>query len=111
MLIRCVPCTQQIAAASGSGSGNTQDEGRPTKYLLIDIYRYKFGSKPQCRFYKTFIPTNFIDTSATPALDNNGPGKISNSLPSASSMDLCPDCFAGRVEIGNHKAFHSYQVR
>ena len=57
------------------------------------------------------IPTNFIDTSATPALDNNGPGKISNSLPSASSMDLCPDCFAGRVEIGNHKAFHSYQVR
>jgi len=75
VLIRCVQCTQQIAAASGSGSGNTQDE----------------------------------DTSATPALDNNGPGKISNSLPSASSMDLCPDCFAGRVEIGNHKAFHSYQ--
>ena len=68
------------------------------------------GSEPQSRFYKTLKPTNFIDTSATPGLDSNGTGKISNPLPSASTMDLCPDCFAGRVEIGNHKAFHSYQV-
>ena len=30
-------------------------------------------------------------------------------MPSSSTLDLCPDCFAGRVEIGNHKSFHNYQ--
>ena len=26
------------------------------------------------------------------------------------SIDLCPDCFAGKVEIGGHEAHHNYQT-
>ena len=37
-------------------------------------------------------------------------GQLGAALPSATTLDLCPDCFAGKVEIGNHKSFHQYQV-
>ena len=51
-----------------------------------------------------------LDVSLAGGLDSSGAGQIGNPLPSASTLDLCPDCFAGRVEIGSHKSFHNYQV-
>ena len=52
--------------------------------------------------------TNFVDATIGGSLDASG--QTGNAVPSANTLDLCPDCFAGRIEIGNHKSFHNYQV-
>ena len=50
------------------------------------------------------------NNSADGALgDSSSTDQIGNPLPSANTLDLCPECFAGRVEIGSHKSSHNYQ--
>ena len=50
-----------------------------------------------------------VDCSDDGSSSGNGSNGSGNGT-SASSVDLCPDCFAGKVEIGSHEAHHHYQL-
>ena len=58
--------------------------------------------------HATYISNVILDGNVGGGLD--GAGQLGNALPSATTLDLCPDCFAGKVEIGDHRSSHQYQV-
>jgi len=71
-----------------------------------------FGSKVYCKgcgddiFSRSRVLVRCAECRDSMAIGSSGLTGLNNSP----HMDLCPDCFAGKVEIGGHEASHNYRL-